>query len=783
MPDTPRDVAADLLTPPAESPVAEGVEAVVADPPIPPTEVDPPSLAPAAETPVDDGVEAVVADPPIPPTEVDPPSLAPAAEPTAPAKTGDIFQTARPEAISPHVGWRLKLALALTLPLVALEIVNLTVDGSPISSTLGSRLFVGLQAILGVPVVFICGWPILVRAWSTVRTRRPDFYTLVGMGIGAALMFSVVAMVYDLTEISLLPNRDDSVEAARPVIAAGLEAVAPYGSGSIAPFFEGAAVMVVLVLLGLSLEERARERAGEAIRKLIRLTPKTARVVLPDGREEERPLGEVHVGDLVRINAGARIPVDGMIREGNTTVDESVLTGEPMRSGRGPGMVVMAGTENGLGTVTVQVQRVNQDTALAHVIALVARAQRARAPLQRTSDRIAAWLIPLAIVAATATYAGWMLLGPPGSRAAASVCAIGVLVAACPVALGLAAPTAVVVGMGRASKMGILFRDGAALERLAGTNTVLFDKTGTLTEGRMKLIGVEPNVNITVEDVLALAAAVERGSIHPIGLSIVWEASRRQVPFAAAEAIEEIPGKGIRGTVHGHRVAVGRIGFIQESGAHFEIMFSAAKTNWLRGHSVVFVSRDERCIGLIVLNDPLRVGAEAAVAELVAAGVRPILVSGDHADTVNAVAQRVGIEIVVADTMPAEKYAVVQAQRNEGRSVAMCGDGVNDAPALAAADVGIAMGTGTEIAVSTAGVALAKPDLRLLLTARELSRATVRTIKQNLAVAFVYTAFAVPIAAGALFPLGGGLVNPVWQAAGMAITSLIVVANSQRLGR
>lgn len=704
----------------------------------------------------------------------------PDATPATHAKRTNPVPSERP---SPHAGWRLPVALALTIPLVGLEIINLSVESAPISRALGRSGFLALQAVLGIPVVFVCGWPILTRAWSTVRTRRPDFYTLVGLGIGAALTFSLVATVYDLTEISLTANRAATADRLRPEVIAGLETVAPFGSGSIAPFFEGAAVMVVLVLLGLALEDRAKARTGESIRKLVRLTPATACVVLPDGSEEVRPLEKVRVGDRVRIGPGQRIPVDGLVREGTTTVDESVLTGEAMRSGRGPGMVVMAGTENGLGAVTVEVLRTKDDTALSNVIALVSRAQRSRLPLARTADRIAAWLIPLAILAAVGTYALWMFFGPVEARATAGVCAIGVLVAACPVALGLAAPTAVVVGMGRAARAGILFRDGAALERFAGIDSVLFDKTGTITEGAMKLIGVEPNVGMTPEDVLALAAAVERGSIHPIGLSIVWEASRRQVPFAAADQIEEIPGKGIRGTVHGHRVAVGRIGFIQSSGAHFDLMFSAAKTNWLRGHNVVFVSRDERCVGVIVLNDPIRPGSSDAIAALIAEGVQPILVTGDHEQTAQAVAQIVGIEKIVADTMPAEKYAVVQSLKNDGHSVAMCGDGVNDAPALAAADVGVAMGTGTEIAVTTAGLALAKPDLRMLLSARKLSRETVQTIKRNLIVAFVYTVLAVPVAAGVLFPLGGGLVNPVWQAAAMAITSLVVVANSQRLAR
>ena len=337
--------------------------------------------------------------------------------------------------------------------------------------------------------------------------------------------------------------------------------------------------------------------------------------------------------------------------------------------------------------------------------------------------------------------------------------------------------------MRRAAGRGILFRDGAALERLSDVNSVLFDKTGTLTEGKMKLIAVEPNVFVKEEEVIALAAAVERGSLHPIGLAIVWDAARRGVPISAAEEVEEVPGKGIRGRVDGRLISVGRIGFLQECGAYQELMHSQAETERVRGNSVVFVGRDERCIGVIVMHDLVRPGAADAIKDLLAAGVRPTLVTGDDKDTAAAVARTVGIDEVVSDTPPAEKYAVVKAKKNEGKVVAMCGDGVNDAPALAAADVGIALGTGTEIAISTAGVALTRPDLRTLLEARTLSGATVRTIRQNLGVALLYTAIAAPIAGGALIPLGGGLISPVWQAAAMAVTSLLVIANSQRLGR
>jgi Cu+-exporting ATPase len=453
-----------------------------------------------------------------------------------------------------------------------------------------------------------------------------------------------------------------------------------------------------------------------------------------------------------------------------------------MRSGKAPGSFVMTGTENGLGKLTVEALKVNEETALAHVITLVGRAQKSKAPIQRTTDRIVAAFIPFALLAAIVTYAVWVYFSPE-SRVLAGVCAMGVLVAACPVALGLAAPTAVVAGMGRAARAGILFRDGAALERFADINTVLFDKTGTITEGQMKLIGVESNMGITADEVLSMAAAIERGSIHPIGLAIVWEAAKRNVPIPEAEQVEEVAGKGIRGVVNGRRVAVGRMGFLQECGVFKDLMYSAAQAHRVRGNSVVFIGVDVGGAGVIVLNDAIRSGAKSAIADLRAAGVKPILVTGDHTDTAEAVARSMEIDDVVAEMLPAEKYAVVQKNKNEGKVVAMCGDGINDAPALAAADVGIAMGTGTEIAVSTAGVSLVRPDLRLLLEAKQLSRRTVRTIRTNLILVFIYTAIAIPIAGGILFPFGGGLVSPVWQAAGIALTSLFVLGNSRLLGR
>jgi Cu+-exporting ATPase len=699
---------------------------------------------------------------------------------------GPSSRTAAPAPADPSgdsVRWRLRLAVTLTVILVGLEAADAILPATPVTSAIGRTGLLLAQAALCAPVVFVCGWPILTRAWRTVRTRRLDVYTLIGLGIGAAFTFSLIALLYEALGLTAIAKPDAAATDLHPDVAGGVAAIAPYAGGAIEPFFEGAAVMVVLMLLGLALEHRARSRTGEAIDKLIRLAPATAHVVLADGAEEDRPLEQVQPGDRVRVRPGERIPVDGVVRDGTTNVDESLLTGEALRSGKRPGSSVLAGTENGLGTIEVEVLRVNADTALAHIVALVDRAQRSRVPLQRTADRIAAGLVLFAVLAAAGTYATWASLRPPGWQTAAAVCAMGVVVAACPVALALAAPTAVVAGMGRAARRGILFRDGAALERLAAVDAVLFDKTGTLTEGKMKLIAVEPNVWVKEDEVLALAAAVERGSLHPVGLGIVWDAARRGLEIPAAEGVKEVPGKGVRGRVDGQLVCVGRMGFLQECGAYQEPMYGQAQTERVRGNSVVFVGRDARCIGTIVMHDTLRPSAAAMVKELIAAGVTPTLVTGDHVDTATAVARDVGIEEVVADTLPAEKYAVVKSKKNAGKVVAMCGDGVNDAPALAAADVGIALGTGTEVAVSTAGVALAQPDLGKLVEARTRSRATVRTIHQNLGVALGYTAVAAPIAGGALVPLGGGLVSPVWQAAAIAVTSLLVIVNSQRAGR
>lgn len=676
----------------------------------------------------------------------------------------------------------LRFGLLLGLPLIAMGVIDALSPAKPIRAALGGQLFLGIQALLCTPVVIVCGYPFLLRAWRSIQTRRLNLYTLIGLGASAAYIYSLVALVYAWSGVNPLPRQTIDAVNLRPEVKGSLEVFAPYQLGTIDPFFESAAMIVILVLLGQVLEIRAQARSGMAIRKLLPLIPITARVVLPDGQEEQRTLDRIGPGELIRVRPGERIPVDGLVRDGSTTVDESMLTGEPTRAGRAVGAAVLAGTENGLGTITVEATHVKDDTVLDQVIAIVARAQERRVTLDRTTDRIARWFVPIVLIVAVGTFAGWTAFGPEGSAFTyAAVCAVGVLIVACPCAVGLATPTAVVVGMRRAARLGILFRDPATLERLASVDTVLFDKTGTLTEGRPQLIAVLGNRGVSESAVLAMAAAVERGNDHPLGLAIVWEAVRRELEIRLAQSVESIPGKGVRGIVDGQRVVVGRLGFLQESGAYQDLMLSEAMTHRKQGHGVVFVSEGNRCVGVIVMNDPVRSSSCAAVRTLKVAGLRMALITGDHAETALGVASTVGIDDVVADTLPAEKFAVVQKLKSEGKVVAMCGDGINDAPALAAADVGIAMGTGTRAAIGTAGVTLSQPDLRAVGAARDLSRATVRTIRQNLFLAFAFNALAIPIAAGALVPLGGGLLNSVWAAAAMSISSLLVIANSLRL--
>ncbi len=683
---------------------------------------------------------------------------------------------------------RLIVGAALGIPLLAIAMGDMVLPGNPVMHALGHANFFLVQAVLATPIVFWCGWPFFERFARSAVTLRPNMFTLIGLGVGAAYLFSVAVL------LDLVPNTAGVALSPSPLRGEGWgggenaiphEGSSPHphpppqgGRGPEAePYFESAAAIVVLVLVGQVLELRARHRTGDAVRKLLKLAPKTARVVLADGREEDLAIELIAVGDRVRVRPGERVPVDGTVRDGSTTVDESMLTGEPMPVAKAVGDAVSAGTLNGLGSVIVEATRVGSETLLAKIVHLVGDAQRSRIPLQKLVDRVAAVFVPAVVLAALVTFAAWAVAGSFGY---AVVCAVSVLVIACPCALGLATPMAVVVGTGRGATRGILFRDAEALERLSRVDTVVFDKTGTLTEGKPKLVAVEGRGE-TADRVLTLAAAVERGSEHPLGVSVVWEAVQRGLTLPKADNVVTEPGKGVSGIVDGLAVCVGNAAFLHHQGVHADLPADGASHHRARGHGVVLIGAAGRCVGLIAFADPVRPSAAAAVHTLLAGGTRLILATGDHENTAQAVAYPLGITEVQAGALPAEKFALIQRLRNEGRTVAFCGDGINDAPALAAADVGIAMGTGTDVAISSAGVTLVKPDLRGVVTARELSRATVRTIRQNLFLAFVYNLAAVPVAAGVLVPLGGGLISPVWAAAAMSLSSVSVIANSLRL--
>ncbi|MCU0703823.1 MAG: cadmium-translocating P-type ATPase [Fimbriiglobus sp.] len=626
---------------------------------------------------------------------------------------------------------RLWGGVALGVPLLVLAMADMVLPGMPLMHLFGVTFWLVLQALLTLPMVLWCGWPLLVRAWHSVRNRSPNMFTLVGIGVIAATGYSLTMMVMEF--VSPSPSH-----------------VMPQA------YFESATGIVVLVLVGQVLELRARRRTGEAVRKLLTLAPTVVKVLRTDGREEELPLELVEIGDRVRVRPGERVPVDAVVIEGTSAVDESALTGESIPVEKVPGGGVMAGTQNSLGALLVRVTKAPGDTVLARVIELVTAAQRSRLPVQQAVDRVARWFTPAVVLAALVTLVVWMLLG---NAVGGLVCAVAVLIIACPCALGLATPLAVVVGVGRAANRGVLFRNAAAMEQIATIDAVIFDKTGTLTEGKPKVTDVTGD---DADEVLRMAAAVERGSEHPLAAAVVAEAEQRGLTIPTAEKVEAVPGKGVRGTVNGVLVTVGTAAFLKECGVIAE------------ASGGLLVGVGTRCIGRIAVEDSIRATSAEAIAELQAAGLKLMLVSGDRSETAKAVAHAVGIQEVVAEALPADKHAVVKQLQAEGRVVAMAGDGINDAPALAAADVGIALGTGTDAAKTTAGVTLLSPDLRGVAAARRLGIAVGRTIRQNLWLAFGYNVVMVPIAAA-------GWISPVWAAAAMSLSSVSVILNSLRL--
>ncbi len=620
-----------------------------------------------------------------------------------------------------------------------------------------------VQWLLATPVVLWGGWPFFQRGWSSVINRAPNMFTLIAMGTGAAYGYSTLATVAP----TLLPSSFRLHD------------------GSIAVYFEAAAIITLLVLLGQVLELRARSQTSSAIRALLRLAPKTARLIMPEGQEEDVPLEHIRVGHRLRVRPGERVPVDGMVEEGTTAVDESMITGESIPVEKSVGIRVTGGTINGTGGMVMVAERVGRDTMLARIVQMVSEAQRSRAPIQRLADVTASYFVPLVVTAALITAAAWAIWGPEPKLAYALVNAVAVLIIACPCALGLATPMSIMVGTGRGATVGVLVKKAEVLEVFGKVNTLVIDKTGTLTEGKPKLLSVLAVPPWSEVDLLRFAASLERSSEHPLASAVVAGAEGRGIASVPVEQFRSVTGKGVTGMVAGRRVAIGTAAFMRNevrvSGQSLAQLDDEIASLRREGQTILFVSIDEQAAGVLGVADPIKASTRDAVQALKAEGIHVVMVTGDHRDTADAVARQLGIEEVMAEVLPDQKGQIVARLKSQGLVVAMAGDGINDAPALALADVGIAMGTGTDTAIESAGMTLVKGDLRGLLRARRLSQATMRNIRQNLLFAFLYNVIGVPIAAGALYPVWGILLSPMIASAAMTFSSVSVISNALRL--
>ncbi len=615
-----------------------------------------------------------------------------------------------------------------------------------------------LELALSTPVVLWAGWPFLERCVQSIRNRSPNMFTLIGIGVSAAFGYSIVAtLAPDIFPASFREHDRVGV------------------------YFEAAAVIVSLTLLGQLLELRARSRTAGAIKGLLGLAPKEARRLRDDGTDEDVPLAHVHVGDRLRVRPGEKVPVDGEVIEGRSSIDESMLTGESIPVEKAVGDTVIGATLNGTGGLVIRAAKIGSDTVLSQIVQLVAQAQRSRAPMQRMADKVAFWFVLAVLAAAVVTFLAWGLFGPDPSWTYAVLNAVSVLIIACPCALGLATPMSIMVATGRAAQAGVLFRDAEAIERLRTIDTLVVDKTGTLTEGRPAFREVVASDGFTQDQVLQLAASLEQGSEHPLAAAIVTEARRRNLSLERAEDFESVTGMGVRGSIAGQPLALGNAALMKETGAEVMAQVDDAERLRKQGASVMFLAAGSRLAGVIAVADPIKASTLAALNELRAAGLHIVMASGDAGTTAQAVADALGIDEVHGEIKPKDKVALVRRLKAEGRRVAMAGDGINDAPALAAADVGIAMGTGTDIAMSSAQVTLVKGDLRGILRARTISAATVANMKQNLGFAFLYNALGVPIAAGVLYPVFGLLLSPMIAALAMSLSSVSVVTNALRL--
>jgi Cu+-exporting ATPase len=655
---------------------------------------------------------------------------------------------------------RLRVSTALTVPVLILAMGEY-LPGKIAESLAGSTVN-WIQLALTTPVVLWGGWPFFVRGWQSLVHRSLNMFTLIALGVGVAYVYSVVATTFP----GLFPHSFRM------------------HNGQVGVYFEAAASIVTLVLVGQVLELRARSQTGAAIRALLGLAPTTARRLRDDGSDEDVALDRVHVGDRLRVRPGEKVPADGVVLEGTSAVDESMVTGEPIPIAKDRGDTVIGGTMNGTGSLVVRADRVGGDTLLARIVSMVAQAQRSRAPIQRLADVVAGYFVPAVVMAAVATAIVWAAAGPEPRMAHALINAVAVLIIACPCALGLATPMSIMVATGKGATLGILFKNAEAIELLRKVDTLIVDKTGTLTVGKPKLVSVTPLGTVDHQTLLRASSALERASEHPLAAAIVAGALERGVTLASAEAFESITGKGVRGRMGGRPVAFGSARLLTDLGiAVPDTALRAADELRASGQTVMFVAIDDALAGLLGVADPIRETTSAAIAELRQEGLRIVMMTGDSRITADAVARTLQIDEVMADVLPDEKAAMVKRLQDEGRVVAMAGDGINDAPALAQAHVGIAMGTGTDVAIETAGVTLVKGDLRGIVRARRLSRATMSNIRQNLFFAFVYNTLGVPIAAGVLYPLTGLLLNPMMAAAAMSFSSVSVIGNALRLRR
>ena len=672
-------------------------------------------------------------------------------------KTVSLEEQENPELVD--MTRRFKVSVVLTIPLVYIVMGGMVPSIAP-ERFLPGALLKWLELALATPVVLWGGWPFFVRGWQSIVTRNPNMFTLIGLGTGVAYSYSIIA--------ALSPN----------IFPASFRGM----GGKVGTYFEAAASITTLVLLGQVLEQRARSKTGQAIKALLGLAPKTARLV-KDGIEADVPLEQVHAGDLLRVRPGEKVPVDGVVTEGSSAMDESMVTGEAIPVEKHAGDRVVGATVNGTGSLIMKAEKVGSETLLSQIVHMVADAQRSRAPIQKLADSIAGYFVQIVVSIAIVTFIVWAWVGPEPRFVYALVNAIAVLIIACPCALGLATPVSIMVAMGKGATGGVLFRNAEAIEMMRKVDTLIVDKTGTLTVGKPKLVGVLANNGYDEKSILLYAASIERGSEHPLAAAIVAGAQEKGVSPKNAKSFQSLTGKGVTGKVDGHDVALGNRALLDD--LHVDPGGLAAKAEDLRkdGQTVMFVAVDGKAAGLLGVADPIKETTAEAVKQLHDDGIRIVMLTGDNKTTAESVSKKLGLDEVIAGVLPNQKADVVKRLQSEGRFVAMAGDGINDAPALAQAQVGIAMGTGTDVAMESAGVTLVKGDLRGILRARLLSRATMKNIKQNLFFAFVYNSLGIPVAAGALYPFFGILLSPIFAAAAMSFSSVSVIGNALRLRR